>query len=246
MTNFNGQTAVITGGAQGIGLATAKRFINDGCEVMIWDIDKKLGMDAAKELNCHFLEVDQTDNKVVEQVTAETIKKLKKIDILVNNAGINPVFDRLENADDKLFNKIIDINVKAAFKLSNMVMKYMKENNSGSIINISSVEGHKPDKGLGVYSISKAAISMLTKSQAKEWGKYGIRSNAICPGLIKTKLSSALWQNEEMLEIWLKDLPIRKAAEPEEISGMAVYLASNASSYTTGETFNIDGGYMIN
>ena len=151
-----------------------------------------------------------------------------------------------ENADDKLFNKIIDINVKAAFKLSNMVMKYMKENNSGSIINISSVEGHKPDKGLGIYSISKAAISMLTKSQAKEWGKYGIRSNAICPGLIKTKLSSALWQNEEMLEIWLKDLPIRKAAEPEEISGMAVYLASNASSYTTGETFNIDGGYMIN
>jgi len=124
--------------------------------------------------------------------------------------------------------------------------KYMKENDSGSIINISSVEGHKPDKGLGVYSISKAAISMLTKSQAKEWGKYGIRSNAICPGLIKTKLSSALWQNEEMLEIWLKDLPIRKAAEPSEISGMAVYLASNASSYTTGETFNIDGGYMIN
>ena len=101
-------------------------------------------------------------------------------------------------------------------------------------------------KGLGIYSISKAAISMLTKSQAKEWGKYGIRSNAICPGLIKTKLSSALWQNEEMLEIWLKDLPIRKAAEPEEISGMAVYLASNASSYTTGETFNIDGGNMIN
>ena len=156
------------------------------------------------------------------------------------------MFDRLENADDKLFNKIIDINVKAAFKLSNMVMKYMKENDSGSIINISSVEGHKPDKGLGVYSISKAAISMLTKSQATEWGKYGIRSNAICPGLIKTKLSSALWQNEEMLEIWLKDLPIRKAAEPSEISGMAVYLASNASSYTTGETFNIDGGYMIN
>ena len=89
-------------------------------------------------------------------------------------------------------------------------MKYMKENDSGSIINISSVEGHKPDKGLGVYSISKAAISMLTKSQAKEWGKYGIRSNAICPGLIKTKLSSALWQNEEMLEIWLKDLQLEK------------------------------------
>ena len=87
---------------------------------------------------------------------------------------------------------------------------------------------------------------MLTKSQAKEWGKYGVRSNAICPGLIKTKLSSMLWQNEEMLETWLGDLPIRRAGDPDEISGMALYLASEASSYTTGETFNIDGGYMIN
>ena len=87
---------------------------------------------------------------------------------------------------------------------------------------------------------------MLTKSQAKEWGKYGIRSNAICPGLIKTKLSSALWQNKEMLETWLGDLPIRRAGDPDEISGIALYLASEASSYTTGETFNIDGGYMIN
>ena len=125
-------------------------------------------------------------------------------------------------------------------------IEYMKENQSGSIINISSVEANKPDKGLGVYSISKAAISMLTKSQAKEWGKYGVRSNAICPGLIKTKLSSALWQNEEMLDKWLGDLPIRRAGDPDEISGIALYLASEASSYTTGETFNIDGGYMIN
>ena len=127
-----------------------------------------------------------------------------------------------------------------------MTFEHMKKNNSGSIINMSSVEGHKPDKGLGIYSVSKAAITMLTKSQAKEWGKYGVRSNAICPGLIKTKLSSALWQNEEMLEVWLGDLPIRRAGEPNEISGIAVYLASNASSYTTGESFNVDGGYMIN
>ena len=207
-------------------------------------VKDKIKKDSKVDVEC--LSCDISDFKSV-QTTFDTItSNYSKIDILVNNAGINPVFDRLENADEKLFNKIMDINVKAAFKLSNMAMKHMKNNKSGSIINISSVEGHKPDKGLGVYSISKAAISMLTKSQAKEWGKYGIRSNAICPGLIKTKLSSSLWQNEEMLELWLKDLPIRKAAEPEEISGMAVYLASQASSYTTGETFNIDGGYMIN
>jgi NAD(P)-dependent dehydrogenase (short-subunit alcohol dehydrogenase family) len=190
---------------------------------------------------CHVGEDDHLKNLI-----ETTINKYGKIDILVNNAGINPVFDRLENADEKLFNKILDINTKSPFKLSNLAFKYMKENKSGSIIDISSVEGHKPDKGLGVYSISKAAISMLTKSQAKEWGKYGVRSNAICPGLIKTKLSSALWQNEEILETWLGDLPIRRPGDPDEISGMAIYLASEASSYTTGETFNIDGGYMIN
>ena len=245
------KVAIVTGSSRGIGASIAEAFAEFGASVVLSSrtkesVDeiatniKKNGF-KAEAVECHVGEEEQLKNLV-----ETTIKTYGKIDILVNNAGINPVFDRLENADDKLFNKIIDINVKAAFKLSNMVMKYMKENNAGSIINISSVEGHKPDKGLGVYSISKAAISMLTKSQAKEWGKYGIRSNAICPGLIKTKLSSALWQNEEMLEIWLKDLPIRKAAEPEEISGMAVYLASNASSYTTGETYNIDGGYMIN
>tara|TARA_B100000900_G_scaffold361334_1_gene333973 strand:- start:3169 stop:3945 length:777 start_codon:yes stop_codon:yes gene_type:complete len=245
------KVAIVTGSSRGIGASIAEAFAEFGASVVlssrtknsvdiIADNIQKRGFEATS-VECHVGEKEQLNNLI-----DTTIKEYGKIDILVNNAGINPVFDRLENADEKLFNKIIDINVKAAFNLSNMAMKHMKENKSGSIINISSVEGHKPDKGLGIYSISKAAITMLTKSQAKEWGKYGIRSNAICPGLIKTKLSSALWQNEEMLELWLRDLPIRKAAEPEEISGMAVYLASNASSYTTGETFNIDGGYMIN
>lgn len=249
--DLKGKVAIVTGSSRGIGASIAEAFAEFGASVVLSSrtkksVDiiaeniKKRGLKATS-VECHVGEKEHLNNLI-----DTAIKAYGKIDILVNNAGINPVFDRLENADEKLFNKIIDINVKAAFNLSNMVMKHMKENKSGSIINISSVEGHKPDKGLGIYSISKAAITMLTKSQAKEWGKYGIRSNAICPGLIKTKLSSALWQNEEMLELWLRDLPIRKAAEPEEISGMAVYLASNASSYTTGETFNIDGGYMIN
>jgi len=249
--DLSGKTAIITGSSRGIGASIAEALAEFGANVVISSRSKEAVDDIANKIikngynvlacECH---VGQDDH--LKNLIDITLKEYDKIDILVNNAGINPVFDRLENADEKLFNKIMDINVKAAFKLSNMAMEHMKKNKSGSIINISSVEGHKPDKGLGIYSISKAAISMLTKSQAKEWGKYGIRSNAICPGLIKTKLSSALWQNEEMLELWLKDLPIRKAAEPEEISGLAVYLASEASSYTTGETFNVDGRYMIN
>jgi len=249
--DLSGKAAIITGSSRGIGASIAEALAEFGASVVISsrsleaveDIANKIRKNGYNALACE-CHVGQDDH--LKNLIDTTLKEYGKIDILVNNAGINPVFDRLENADEKLFNKIMDINVKAAFKLSNMTMEHMKKNKSGSIINISSVEGQKPDKGLGVYSISKAAISMLTKSQAKEWGKYGIRSNAICPGLIKTKLSSALWQNEEMLELWLKDLPIRKAAEPEEISGLAVYLASEASSYTTGETFNVDGGYMIN
>ena len=199
------KVAIVTDATNGIGASIAKAFSEFGANVVVSSrsqegIDKVVSEIKADGYNataciCHVGEDDQLKNLV-----ETTINKYGRIDILVNNAGINPVFDRLENADEKLFNKILDINTKSPFKLSNHVFKHIKENKSGSIINISSVEGHKPDKGLGVYSISKAAVSMLTKSQAKEWGKYGVRSNAICPGLIRTKLSSVLWQNEEMLE----------------------------------------------
>ena len=253
MGRLDNKVAVVTGGASNpsLGRAMSIAFAREGAKVVLTDIDTEGGKKVEEEIlnssgEAFFIKQDVTSSEDWEEVRNQTLGKYNKIDILVNNAGINPVFDRLENADEKLFNKILDINTKSPFKLSNLVFEYMKENKSGSIINISSVEANKPDKGLGVYSISKAAISMLTKSQAKEWGKYGIRSNAICPGLIKTKLSSALWQNEEMLETWLGDLPIRRAGDPDEISGIALYLASEASSYTTGETFNIDGGYMIN
>ena len=247
MNDLKDKNIIVTGASGGIGNSIIKKLSETGANILASGTKIEKLEDLKKTFrNIKILKFDISQSDKIEEFIENATKDLGgSLDCIVNNAGINPVFDRLENADEKLFNKIMDINVKAAFKLSNMAMKHMKNNKSGSIINISSVEGHKPDKGLGVYSISKAAISMLTKSQAKEWGKYGIRSNAICPGLIKTKLSSALWQNEEMLELWLKDLPIRKAAEPEEISGMAVYLASEAASYTTGETFNIDGGYMI-
>ena len=113
------------------------------------------------------------------------------------------------------------------------------------IINIASVEGLKPSLGLGIYSITKAAVIMLTKVQAKEWGKYGVRSNAICPGLIKTKFSSALWKNEALIRQVKNQLPAGRVAESIEMSGLAVYLASSAGSYSTGGIYTADGGHMI-
>ena len=121
----------------------------------------------------------------------------------------------------------------------------MKSSGNGSIINVASVEALTPGMGLGLYSTSKAAILMLTKNQAKEWGKYGVRANAICPGLIKTKFSSALWQNEKLLSKLERSIPSGRMGQPEEMSGIACLLASDAGSYMTGGVYTADGGYMI-
>jgi NAD(P)-dependent dehydrogenase (short-subunit alcohol dehydrogenase family) len=139
----------------------------------------------------------------------------------------------------------MNVNVKAPFELSRMVHPLMKSRGGGSIINISSIAGISPDPGLGMYSISKAALNMLTKVTAKEWGVDGIRVNAICPGLIKTKFSEALWQNEKFLNYFVKQSPIQRMGTVEEIAGLALYLAADAAGYCTGTVFTADGGNTI-
>ena len=154
-------------------------------------------------------------------------------------------FGKLSESEEEVFDKIMNVNVKACMTLSNLCYPTMVERGGGSIINIASVEGLKPTFGLGLYAISKAALIMLTKSQANEWGRKNIRSNAICPGLIQTKFSSAIWQNQEALNAFVKHLPTRRMAQPDEMAGLAVYLASGQSSYTTGGVYTSDGGYMV-
>ena len=168
-----------------------------------------------------------------------------RIDILVKNAAINPVVLPIADCEENTCDKIMEINVKAPFVLSNLVVNHMKEQGGGSIIHISSVEGKNPSEGLGLYSVSKAALLMLAKSQAKEWGKYNVRVNTILPGLIKTKFSETIWQNEEFLKKWTSKLPLKRMAEPEEIAGLAVFLASDAASYCTGGEYIADGGYLL-
>jgi NAD(P)-dependent dehydrogenase (short-subunit alcohol dehydrogenase family) len=139
----------------------------------------------------------------------------------------------------------MSVNVKAPWILSNLVLPHMKEKGGGSIINISSVEGITPGFGLGLYSATKSALIMLTKNQAKEWGRYGIRANVLCPGLIKTKFSEGLWTNEKLVEALTKALPLGRIAAPEEMAGMVMLLASEAGSYMTGGVYVADGGYLI-
>ena len=244
-----GKVAIVTGASKGIGLSIARGLAEYGAKVVISSRSQESLDLVAKELSVDGLKVfpfacHVGDENQRKDLVKKTIDIYGRIDILVNNAAINPVHDSIEKMSSEVYDKILNVNLKAAFDLSNLCFPYLKKAKEGAIINIASVEGLKPSFGLGLYSITKAALIMLTQVQAKEWGKYGIRSNAICPGLIKTKFSSALWQNEKLKKQIEKHLPAGRVAEPIEMSGLAVYLSSSAGSYTTGGIYTADGGHM--
>lgn len=248
--NLEGKVAVVTGSSKGIGKAIAKALAEQGAHVVISSRNQEACNAVTEELKglglkasgiaCHIGKEAQRKSLV-----SQTNKTLGGIDILVNNAAINPVFGPIEEAEEGIFDKIMDVNVKAPWMLSNLVLPSMQERGAGSIINIASVEALTPGMGLGLYSTSKAALLMLTKNQAKEWGKYGIRANALCPGLIKTKFSAALWQNEKILQKIERTLPAGRMGMPQEMAGMVCLLASDAGAYMTGGVYTADGGYMI-
>lgn len=250
LLSLKGKVAIVTGSSKGIGEAIARGLAEHGAQVVISSRKQEAVDEVATQFQndgleaigiaCHIGKADQR-NHLVQQA----IKHFGGIDILVNNAAINPVFGPIEDADETVFDKIMDVNVKAPWILANLALPSMKERGGGSVINISSVEGLKPGFGLGLYSTSKAALIMLTQNQAKEWGQHNIRSNAICPGLIKTKFSAALWQNEALMKMIRQNLPSSRMGTPEEMAGLAVLLASDAAAYMTGGVYTADGGYMI-
>jgi NAD(P)-dependent dehydrogenase (short-subunit alcohol dehydrogenase family) len=249
-SDLKNKVAVITGSSKGIGASIARALAQQGAKVVVSsrkqdavdNVAQQIKADGyeASAIECHVGHKDQLTN-LVEQ----TVKLYGGVDILVNNAAINPVFGKLSESEETAFDKVMNVNVKACMTLSNLCYPIMKERGGGSVINIASVEGLKPSFGLGLYSISKAAVIMLTKSQAKEWGPKNIRSNAICPGLIQTKLSAGIWQDEKTLNAFTNHVPMKRMAQPDEISGLAVYLASSDSSYSTGGIYTADGGYML-
>ncbi len=248
--SLEGKVAIITGSSKGIGKAMAKGLAEKGAQVVISSQSQDACDEVVKEFTeqglkavgiaCHIGKEDQRKHLVTK-----TMETFGQIDVLVNNAAINPVFGPIEDSDESIFDKIMDVNVKAPWALSNLVLPHMQKNKNGSIINIASVEALTPGFGLGLYSTSKAALLMLTKNQAKEWGRYGIRANAVCPGLIQTKFSAALWQNEKLLNKIEKTIPSGRMGQPEEMVGLACLLASDAGSYMTGGVYTADGGYMI-
>ena len=248
--NLEGKVAIVTGSSKGIGESMARGLAEHGAKVVISSRNQEACDEVAEQFKsdgldaigiaCHVGKLEAR-----EALLAKTIEAFGGVDILINNAAINPFYGPIHKHEDWVFDKLMEVNVKAPWQLSNMVVPSMKERGGGSIINISSVEGLHPGFGLSLYSVSKSALIMLTQNQAKEWGKMGIRVNAICPGLIKTKFSQALWENETLMARMEKTLPSGRMALPDEMAGLAVLLSSDAGSYMTGGVYSNDGGYLI-
>jgi len=248
--NLEGKVAIVTGSSKGIGEAIARGLAEFGAKVVV-SSRKQEAVDAVAEsfrtdgleaqgIACHVGEEEQ-----LKALVEGTVAKYGGVDILVNNAATNPFFGPLTKVDGTTFDKIMQTNVKSCHLLGNLVHPIMKSRGGGSIINIASVGGIKAPERIAIYGVSKAALIMLTQTQAKEWGPAGIRVNAMCPGLIKTKLSAALWQNEKMLNAVERSFPSGRIGEPDEMAGMAVFLASGASTYCTGGVYTADGGLLL-
>lgn len=244
---LKGKTAIVTGASKGIGEAIASALAEAGAQVVLSSRKQEAVDEAAQRIGHDAIGIaanagdpDQL-RALTEQVTAD----FGGIDIIVNNAAANPVFGPLEDTEAWAYEKIMDVNLRGPFELAKLALPSMKARGGGAIINISSVGGLSPEHQLGIYSVSKAALISLTKVMAKEWGQHGVRANAICPGLIKTKFSQALWDNDRILKHALAQLPLARVGTVEEVAGLALFLASPASAYCTGGVFTADGGYTI-
>ncbi len=245
-----GKVAVVTGGSRGIGKAIALTLADAGADVVVCsrkleDLEKVATEIKAMGRKSLAVAMHNREVESIKNAVDAIMKEFGRIDILVNNAATNPGMGYLVDMDEKMYDQIMVTNLKGYTIMSQLVGKIMREQKSGNIINISSVGGVTPDNGLGLYCISKAGIGMLTRALAKEMGQFGIRVNCIAPGVVRTKFSKALWSNEPLLKQELTHTPIQRIAEPEEMGRIALFLASDASAYMTGQILVVDGGGSI-
>lgn len=248
--DLTGKTALVTGSTKGIGKAIAQRMAECGANVVVSSRKEDACVAVADEINAnggtaHPIACNINYKEQLEALVDGANKKFGQIDILVCNAAVNPFFGASQDIPDSAFEKILGANIMSNHWLCQMTIPQMAERKDGVVIIISSIGGVKGSKNLGAYCISKAADMQMARNLAVEWGPSNVRINAIAPGLIKTDFARALWENPEIYERTTRQAPLRRIGDPDEIAGMAVYLASSAGSFTTGQTICIDGGVTI-
>ena len=247
--DLTGKIALVTGASRGIGEGIARLLAaqgahvivssrkQDACEAVAASIREDGGK--AEAYACHIGEMAQID-----KLFADLEAQHGRIDILVNNAATNPHFGHITETDVGAFQKTVDVNIRGYFFMSSAAARLMARNGGGSIVNVASVNGVTPGAQQGIYSITKAAVISMTKAFARECAPQKVRVNALLPGATDTKFASALFHNPVILEQALSRIPMRRVAEPSEMAGAVLYLASDAASYTTGAALNVDGGYL--
>jgi NAD(P)-dependent dehydrogenase (short-subunit alcohol dehydrogenase family) len=244
-----GKNAVVTGGSRGIGLAIAKGFLESGATVTIAsrkqdNVDQALAELGNPERSLGIAaHVAKREDRASLLAAAED--RFGAINVLVNNAGTNPYGGNIADSEEWAWDKTMDVNLKAPYMLSVALGKKMMDHGEGAIINISSISGLHTAEMQGIYSVTKAALIMLTKVLARDMGPGGVRANAILPGLIKTHLSRALWEDEDTLSRTVKAVSLGRIGHVDELVGAAIFLASDAGSYTTGAMIQVDGGLVI-
>ena len=254
--SLEGKVALVTGGSRGIGRAIALGLAKAGADVIVTsrklpDLEevaaeiRKLGR-KAMPIAAHIGKMES-----IQPLVDAVMKEFGRIDILVNNAGCTPAMGTILENEERLWDTIMNLNLKGLYFMSQAVARIMKVQGGGSIINTASMDGYKPEPYVGIYSISKAAVIMATKSMALELAPFNIRANAIAPGPITTKMLDSHWVHlpEEQAKAekaeMVKHVPIGRIGEPDEMVGAVIYLASDASSYTTGDTILMDGGCTV-
>lgn len=250
MFDLHGRVAVITGSTRGIGLAIAQRMAEFGAHVVVSSRKEDACARVADEIvraggSALAIPANISDKAALQALVDRTLAKWGKIDILVCNAAINPHFGPMLTIEDSAFDKVMASNVRSNLWLCNMVIPQMAQRKDGAVVIISSIAGLKGNEKLGAYGISKAADFQLVRNLAVEWGSSNVRINAIAPSIVRTDFARALWENPETYADAIARYPLGRIGEPDDVAGAAIFLASRAGAFVTGQVIVVDGGVTI-